>query len=125
MAVLVIKVKVNNNDQITAYDVDGTLITVPKDGCNPDDIIAITDPYTGTVKLRTVYSPHIELMKKHKAQGYYIKVWSFGGYKWAKAVVERLGLTDIVDEVESKPTKYIDDLHAAEWMGNPVFVKED
>lgn len=117
--------RVNDNDSIAAYDVDGTLITVTKDNPHPDDIIAITDPYTGTVKLRVAYIPNIELMKKHKAQGYYIKVWSHGGHKWAKAVIEKLQLTNIVDEIESKPLKYVDDLTAAEWMGNPIFVKED
>jgi hypothetical protein len=117
--------RVNTNDSIASYDVDGTIITVLKDNPHPDDIISITDPYTGTVKLRTAYMPNIELMKKHKAQGYWIKVWSHGGYKWAEAVVKKLGLADIVDEIEAKPLKYIDDLNASEWMGNPIFVKED
>lgn len=116
---------VNENDNIIPYDVDGTLVIVPKEGCDPNSIIAITDPYTGTVKLRTAYMPHIELMKKHKAQGFYIKVWSHGGNRWAKAVVDALGLASIVDEIEAKPTKYVDDLQSNEWMGPAVFVKED
>lgn len=117
--------KVNENDLISAFDIDGTLITVAKYNAHPDDLLSITDPYTGTVKIRTAYMPNIELMKKHKAQGYFIKVWSHGGHKWAKTVIETLKLTDVVDEIESKPIKYTDDLPASEWMGNPIFVKED
>jgi len=117
--------QINNNDFIVAYDIDGTMITLPKDSDSTESIMAITDPYTGTVKLRVAYLPHIELMKKHKEQGYFIKVWSNGGSLWAKTVIERLNLTHIVDSIEAKPTKYVDDLDVKEWLGTPIFVKED
>lgn len=117
--------KVNTNDLISAYDVDGTLIKVPGILDKTEDILAITDPYTGTVKLRVPHNPNIELMRKHKAQGYFVRVWSHGGSKWAETVVNKLGLNDIVDSIEAKPIKYVDDLPASEWMGSPIFVKED
>ena len=117
--------KVNKNDFIACTDVDGTIIRIPNENDKPEDIIAITNPYTGKVKLRVVHEPNIDLMKQYKAQGYYIRVWSHSGSKWAKVVVEKLGLTDIVDDVEAKPIKMIDDLPIEQGIGRTLFVKED
>jgi len=112
-------------DLMACFDVDGTLITTLKNNPHPDDIIAITDPYTGTVKLRVAYLPNIEFMKSLKARGYYITVWSHAGWRWSKAVVEKLNLTGLVDQIQAKPIKLIDDLPVEHGIGTTIFVKED
>ena len=113
------------SDLIAAFDVDNTLITAPRDNTYPDDILGITDPYTGTVKIRIPYTPNIELMKSYKARGFYIIVWSHAGGKWGEAVVNALNLTDIVDQIQAKPNKLIDDLPVEQGIGTTIFVKED
>lgn len=117
--------KTNENDLIACSDVDGTIIRVPNADDKPESIIAITNPYTGKVKLRVIHEPNIDLLRQYKAQGYYIRVWSHSGGKWAQAVIEKLGLVDIVDDCESKPLKMIDDLPIEAGIGRTIFVKED
>lgn len=112
-------------DLMACFDIDNTLLVLPNDTTLPDDIIAITDPYTGTVKLRVAYTPNIEFMKSLKGRGYYITVWTHAGWKWSKTVVEKLGLTDIVDQIQAKPIKLIDDLPVEKGIGTTIFVKED
>jgi hypothetical protein len=55
-------------------------------------------------------------MKKHKARGHKIVVWSAGGWEWAKSVVETLELTEIVDLVMSKPAWFYDDIPSSSFM---------
>lgn len=114
-----------DHDFIAAFDVDGTLIKVPPPDCDVNDIFTVTDPNTGTVKIRVKHQPNIELMKSYKARGFFIVVWSHGGSKWAKAVVEKLGLTDIVDQTQAKPNKMVDDLPVEKGLGHTIFVSED
>lgn len=113
------------SDFIAAFDIDGTLIRVPNDKDKPDDIIAITDPYTGTVKTRVIHMPNVELMKSYKARGFYIVVWSHAGRKWARAVVDKLGLDSIVGHAQAKPNKLVDDLSVEKGIGHTIFVSED
>lgn len=113
------------SDFISYFDVDGTLIRVPKEKDKPEDIIAITDPYTGTVKLRVIHMPNVELMKSYKTRGFYVAVWSHNGGRWARAVVDKLGLQDIVGHCQAKPNKMVDDLSVEQGIGHTIFVKED
>lgn len=59
---------------------------------------------------------HIDLLKSYKSRGYSVTVWSANGFRWAKEVVTRLDLVQFVDEVASKPLKFIDDKPADQWM---------
>lgn len=113
------------NDFISCFDIDGTLIRVPNETDKVDDIITITDPYTGTVKTRVIHTPNVELMRSYNSRGYYIIAWSHGGRKWARAVVDKLGLTDIVGHCQAKPNKMVDDLSVEKGIGHTIFVKED
>lgn len=70
------------------------------------------------------YLPHIEQLKKHKARGHTVVVWSAGGYDWAKVAVEALGLTQYVDLVISKPTWAYDDLPPNEYMPKSQYIKD-
>ena len=51
----------------------------------------------------------IEMIKKHKAKGRYIVVWSRGGARHARMAVEHCGLGDVVDLCLAKPRTVIDD----------------
>lgn len=118
----------NNNDFICCCDVDGTIVRVATNEdfqYNAHNIISIINPYTNEIRNRVALHPNINLMRQYKAQSYYIRVWSHGGSLWAKAVVEALGLTDIVNSVEAKPIKLIDDLPIEQGVGRTIFVKED
>lgn len=98
------------------YDIDQTLILHDKGNTS------ITDPYTGTTKLYQIHTKHVELLKQHKNRGYQVFVWSNGGDKWAKAVIEALGLTDHVDYVMTKMCKFVDDTSADKVLGNHVYL---
>jgi predicted phosphatase len=66
---------------------------------------------------------HIDLLKSYKARGYEVTVWSANGFQWAKEVVTKLDLMAYVDEVATKPTKYVDDKDANTWMMR-VYINE-
>ena len=52
----------------------------------------------------------IEHLKKMKARGYAVIVWSAGGSEWADAVVRALQLEDFVDVVMPKIDFHLDDV---------------
>lgn len=109
-------------DQLVPYDCDDTLVLWGLEDKSKN--IAIEDPYLkGLINFVTPHEKHIELLKKHKARGMTIIVWSAAGVEWAHAVVKALGLEEYVDAVFSKPCRYVDDLPVQEWMGNRVYIK--
>lgn len=69
------------------------------------------------------HSKHVEQLKQHKARGHTVVVWSAGGWEWARAVVEALGLQQYVDLVISKPTWCYDDLPPNEYMPKSIWIK--
>ena len=88
-------------------DVDGTLVHhVEK---NTPKKFTIDCPYTGEKVYLLPDEAHIRLLKRNKAQGSTIVVWSHGGVKWAKVVVEALDLTEYVDAIIPKLERYMDD----------------
>lgn len=110
---------------IGAIDIDGTLIRPVAKDEEQFKVLLITDPHTGTTKRRIPMKGNIELLKKWKKQGYTIMVWSAGSVEWALEVIKILELEEYVDQVMTKPIKYVDDLDCNQWMGNRVFVGED
>ncbi len=77
---------------------------------------------------RTVYlTPHkanIDLMKFYVTrEGFKIFAASANGQKWAKHVVETLGLQEYVSFTLTKFSRYIDDKKADEWM-TQIFLPE-
>lgn len=114
----------NDSEQNIGFDVDDTLILwrKPLEGEETIDIIC---PYDGRSSTFVIHKPHIKLLKDRKARGCSIKVWSQSGPKWAKAVVDALGLQDHVSHVEGKPFMIVDDLPASVWMPNNTYLKPD
>lgn len=103
-----------HNDQTVFFDCDETLV-----------IWDCPEPYEERMFIENGHDvsayvmphlKHIEQLKKHKARGHAIVVWSAGGSSWAKAVVESLALTDFVDIVMCKPRWFYDDLKSEEFM---------
>ncbi len=100
-------------NQPTYFDVDDTLIMWSvEDGEN-------------TIKLNgvsvVINEANINALKKHAMRGHTIIVCSAGGASWAKAVVDALGLQDLVDVIMEKPMWYYDDLPANAFMGKPHY----
>jgi hypothetical protein len=109
-------------DQMVTYDCDDTLVMWGLDDKSKN--IQIEDPYIkGLSNFVTPHERHIEMMKKHKARGFTVVVWSADGVEWAEAVVKALKLEEYVDAVFGKPSMYVDDLHCELWMGNRVYIK--
>lgn len=115
--------KVTENEMVVYVDIDGTLV-------NKGDHVATNyhgtkvDYYGFTHEIHPLWS-NIEFMKTLKARGWYIVVHSHNGWKYAKNVVEALELQDYVDEVKSKPFKYLDDVPCEKWMGTRINLEEE
>lgn len=111
---------VNDYELSIMFDVDQTLILwdQPKNSKN----IGITRVETGRINKVTPHTEHIELLKQHHYRGYHVTVWSASGTTWALAVVDALGLTGYVDEVRTKPLKFVDDLQADEVLGTRIYI---
>jgi phosphoglycolate phosphatase-like HAD superfamily hydrolase len=114
--------KVFKTNQMVPFDVDDTLIMWHAEDLSK--AIQIDDPYIKGCTYNLVpHEGHIQLMKKYKARGFTIVVWSAGGVDWAENVVKALKLEEFVDAVFTKPCRYVDDLKCSEWMGNQVYIK--
>ena len=114
-----------DSDMTVFCDVDGTLVSVtlaedlPKNWKN--DYIQVGDAFW------YLYKNNIKYLKTTRNRGHKIVVWSAGGVKWGKEVVEVLGLTNYVDIIMAKPRWYLDDLKAEEFMPevNRIFKPND
>jgi hypothetical protein len=98
------------------FDVDDTLVVWGM-GSSPDAIDVKMDWGAGIMIERLVpHKAHIEQMRKHRYRGHKIIVWSAGGSEWAEAVVNALGIRDMVDLIISKPVWYYDDIRSSEFL---------
>lgn len=119
--------KVTENEMVVYIDVDGTL-------CNKCEVVSNYETqkvycrmadYYGTLHIIKPLWKNIEFVKTLKVRGWYIVVHSHNGWKWAKEVVESVGLLDYVDEIKSKPFKYVDDQNCHSWMGTRINLHEE
>jgi hypothetical protein len=112
--------KVIENEVHVMFDVDDTLVMHGYD--NSPNKIEVEDPYSETLITVVPHELHIKVLKDQRARGFYITVWSAGGYKWAEAVVKALKLEEYVDEVRTKPMKFVDDLEAGDVLGQRIYL---
>lgn len=107
------------NNNVSGYDVDGTLIGKGK-----------KKPFKGAVELtygdETLYykphEEHIRYLKHCSNSGDLIIVWSKNRYQWAEAVVKALKLEAYVDICMCKLTRHIDDKQTfEEIVGTRIF----
>jgi len=121
------------NEQIICFDVDDTIVmwsdrfTQPHtNNAGTIQSIEITDPYNKVTYNLIPHLKHIDLIKKMKGRGYYIRIWSAGGVKWAEAVIKKLGLESFVDSIETKPLKYVDDLTSpSDILGARIYLRNE
>lgn len=115
--------RILQKNNITCFDVDGTLVIWPKN---------YHDKKTQTIEFRYgdefiylhEHVPHVTFLKHCHNRGDYVSVWSQNGWEWALQVIEKLGLRDYVDEVRSKPSRHVDDKdYLADIVGNRIFMK--
>lgn len=87
--------------------------------------IGVKDPNDSIVNYGVPHHPHIKILKNKKTRGAHVVVWSAGGYAWAEAVVTALGLQEYVDQIMTKPSSYMDDKLATEFMGERIYLPID
>ena len=116
---------VADSERIACFDVDQTLIFWDYDKeYDPEQSIEITCPHDGEVTYHSAHKKHIHFLKKLKARGLFIIVWSSNGTAWAETVARSLGLEKYVDFVMSKPEKIIDDLpNSSDIIPRPIYLK--
>lgn len=117
------EMQVIQSEDVVMYDCDDTLVMWFTE-CDPTLKVKIICPYGGSETWLKPHARHIDLLKKHHGRGKTVIVWSAGGYKWAQAVVEALGLQDYVHFVMTKPMSYVDDLEAKEILGSRIYLKD-
>ena len=106
-------------DKIVPFDVDETLIGVggPRE-------ITFFNPNHNVFEVTKVHEEHVEEIKRLKAEGHSIIVWSMSGSQYTKNVIEALELTEFVDVVSDKPVDYYDDKDVGwEWMAIRKYLK--
>lgn len=111
--------KINKSEHRVAVDIDDTLIMYP----NKDADVAMlkhrgyqtfTNIYTGELFWARPSKIHIDLIKASKNRGYEVTVWSAAGWAHAEQIVKELGIESLVDNIETKYVKLIDDLNPNE-----------
>lgn len=91
-----------------ASDVDDTLImwTIPQGYEGP----LVTTKCHGVKDVGIPNLAAIHHLKKMKARGYSVIVWSAGGSEWAESVVKALKIEDWVDVISPKIDFHLDDV---------------
>lgn len=116
--------KVLASEQVIFYDIDNTIAIWGKIQKGQKSF-SVTCPYTGEQYLLRPHAAHIKILKDRKSRGATNIVWSAGGYAWAKAVIEALGLQKYVTLIMSKPILYVDDKPAQEILGERLYLPFD
>ncbi len=113
-----------DSEFVVCVDIDSTLIMYEPTFVGQEPLF-VTDPYDGQVRDVYPHMDHIKLLRRAKARGMAVIVWSKAGKKWAERIVVYLSLGTHVDLVLTKPTFYIDDKPCQEWMGNREYLEEE
>lgn len=117
--------------KIICFDCDDTLVLWNDKGRtwgkNNKDCLQFRDPYIDWDYFSSYLylKPNtevVDLVKKYKAAGWTVIVWSAGGGAWAEEVVNVLKLNEFVDIAMSKPEAYVDDNDSTCWMGTYIAI---
>lgn len=118
------KMKIVTQESTIFIDVDDTLVMWKKVK-KGRKAVAVTNPHDGEQYYLMPHKGHIKVLKDRFARGSFIVVWSAGGFAWATAVVKALELQNYVHLTMTKPHMYIDDKHAADIMGERLYLPPD
>ena len=103
-------------EPILYVDVDDTLVSWFQGGKGPYDTLVLKSACeTDKVELK-IHWETVEQIKLHKLRGHSVVVWSAGGAEWANKVVTELGIERLVDAVLAKPSFFLDDQPATNFM---------
>jgi hypothetical protein len=93
---------------VFASDVDDTLImwSIPSGYTGP----LVETNYNGFKDVGIPNLHAVNHLKKMKARGYSVVVWSAGGSEWAEAAVKALGIEEYVDTISPKFDFHLDDV---------------
>lgn len=118
---------VNKSENVSYFDVDDTLVLhQDPDTIHPSERVSVRDPvHPSQVIIMRIHRPMVRLLKEASQRGDFVRVWSRGGWQWAKNVVEALELTRYVNSVESKPMAYFDDSPIEKWLPYRVYIQPD
>ncbi len=117
--------KVIENENISSFDVDNTLVMWDKDYKTPGKGKIQLSYGNEDVFLRP-HNFHSTFLKHCYNRGDYVEVWSKNGAKWAEQVVVALGLQEHVNVVRAKPNRYIDDKSDIDSiLGSRVYFEEE
>ena len=99
-----------DQSRLACFDCDDTLVNwdISKYPHTEDELVQVPDDQYHWKVLP--HHKNIELLKRLKAQGYGIVVWSAAGNDWARTVIQMLGIEQFVDICMSKPELAVDDL---------------
>lgn len=116
--------KLLEEDSITVCDVDNTLTMWPDDFRLEKEGRLEFDYGDEKVYLKP-HNFHVTFLKHCFNRGDFIIVWSQNGYNWAKQVVDKLGLSNHVSLIASKPIRHIDDKKdLSDIVGNRIYIKD-
>ncbi len=111
-----------NNEQVIFCDVDDTLVLHDLEKHKELPTVTVKDPYCGALRTLPYHAAHVRMIIERAKRGAHIVVMSAGGYQWAQAVVEALGLEDSVSQCMSKPITIIDDLPIEGALGATMYL---
>lgn len=115
--------KVLRTNNITTFDVDGTLVLY-KD-YREKGPKKIEFNYGDEKIYLTPHKFHIMFLKHCFLRGDYVIVWSKNAAMWAEQVVKKLGLEPYVHVVMSKPARHVDDkTNLTEIVGDRIFLPD-
>jgi hypothetical protein len=109
-------------DRTLYVDVDETLVFLNFPESRAKDAVDFSS-FGFNAKV-LVHKHHVELIKQFRARGIGVIVWSVGGVKWARAVVEFLGLTGYVTAILPKPSWMLDDKDPSQFLRGIRFYKD-
>jgi hypothetical protein len=118
------------NRNVIVFDVDDTLILWDEKSrdlkASTDGRVIIICPYDKLPYSFTVHDRHVAFLKREKAKGSFVIVWSRSDGSWAEAVCKALVLESYVDIAMSKPNKYVDDVtDVGLILGSHIFLDKD